>query len=113
MNMTVTQNSPAALGGSFAQLAGARSVHDLLTAIINHPGGFDSTRINKIALLGSASEGQRLAGICRTRGIEIAALVDDDPTRLGAIVQGVRVEPSSGLARLDRAMPIIIASHRV
>jgi FkbM family methyltransferase len=113
MNVTVTQDSDAVVGSSVAQLNRARSVGDLLAGIVDHHGGLDPTHLTKIALLGSAPEGQRLARICRTRGIEITALVDDDPTKLGATVAGVTVEPSSCLEDLDRAIPIVIASHRV
>jgi FkbM family methyltransferase len=113
MNVMAIQDLPGAFGDSLPQLARARSVHDLLVGIAAHHGGFDATRLTKIAVLGSGPEGQRLNGICRTRHIEIAALVDDDPVKLGTTVHGAKVEPSSRLADLDRSIPVVIASHRV
>src|SRR5205814_2389695 len=49
--------------------------------------------------------------ICRQRAIKIAALVDDDPKKVGRSVLGSAVEPTDRLQELDRATPVIIASH--
>src|SRR6476646_4770049 len=113
MNLTVLQSTPSAPGQWSAQLAGSRSVNDLVANIINYNGGFDAEHLSTSAILGAAPEGQRLLGICRERGIKISALVDDNPDQLGKAILGVKVEPSSRLSDLDRATPIIIASHRV
>lgn len=67
----------------------------------------------RLAVLGAADEGRRLVEICAANGIEVAALVDDDPVKLGQRVGGVEIQPSSALAALDRQVPVLIASHRV
>lgn len=67
----------------------------------------------RIAILGAADEGERLVQLCADNGIVVAAWVDDDPNRLGNTVQGVTVAGSDTLGGLDRAVPVIIASHRV
>ena len=69
--------------------------------------------MTRIVIVGAGPEGRRLADICKAQGIELAAIVDDDPTKLGLEISGEVVEPTSRLADLDRDIPIIIASHRV
>lgn len=74
-----------------------------------HPAFIDPRRI---AILGAAAEGRRLLGLCRKAGLEHVALVDDNPALRGAVFDGVAVAPTATLERLDRAVPVIIASHR-
>jgi FkbM family methyltransferase len=112
MNVMARNPSPP-LGNSLFRLSQAQSVRGLVAGITSHNGGFDPERITTIAIVGAGPEGQRLAEICKTRGITIAALVDDDPGKLGITMFGAKVEPTSRLAGLDRATPIVIASHRV
>lgn len=73
----------------------------------------DARRLSEIAIVGAASEGVRLAGICRRRGIAISAIVDDDPAKLGTQIGETPVEPSTKLDALSRTVPVVIASHRV
>jgi len=77
-----------------------------------HPA-FDPAELREIAILGAAAEGQRLAALCQARDIRIAAISDDDPTKVGTLLRGHTVVPMRELAKLDRATPIVIASHRV
>ncbi len=89
----------------------ARSAQDLLACMRAHHG-LDPHAMRSVAIFGAGPEGQRLAGICGERKIKIAAVVDDDPKRLGLAVGATRVEPTSRLAALDRAIPVIVATHR-
>lgn len=73
----------------------------------------DPHSLARVAIVGAAPEGQRLAAICRQRGIDLAAIVDDDPAKTGAVVEGATVAPSRELDGLDRTVPVVIASHRV
>jgi FkbM family methyltransferase len=113
MSVIVSQGTPPTPSQWSLQLAKARSVNDLLANMANYNGGLAPGHLTTIAILGTAPEGQRLLGICHERGIKIAALVDDDPEKLGKAILGTTVESSSRLDNLDRAIPIIIASHRV
>jgi len=115
MSRTVlpSRNSSAAPGGALARLANARSLEDLISGTRRHHHGFDAAGISKLAIVGAGPEGRRLCEICKAQGITIAALADDDPGKLGMVLSGAKVEPSTRLVELDRATPIIIASHRV
>jgi FkbM family methyltransferase len=67
----------------------------------------------RLAIVGAADEGARLSGLCRAQGVAVAALVDDNPARRGTIVEGCRVEAFDSLLALDRAVPVVVASHRL
>jgi FkbM family methyltransferase len=88
------------------------SVQDLVTGMQRHNGGLDPQGMTRLAILGAGPDGQRLAAICRNRKLEIAAIVDDDPRKIGAAIDGIPVEPTARLAELDRATPVIVATHR-
>lgn len=77
-----------------------------------HPA-FDPAALREIAILGAAVEGQRLAALCKARDIRIAAVSDDDPAKIGTSLLDHPVVPMRELAKLHRATPIVIASHRV
>jgi FkbM family methyltransferase len=74
--------------------------------------GLDPHTMTSLAIFGAGPEGQRLAAICQERDIKIAGVVDDDPKKLGLMIAGTRVEPTSRLMALDRATPVIVATHR-
>jgi FkbM family methyltransferase len=97
---------------SLADLAALGSAASLRDALAGRYPAFAGP-LCEIAILGTADEGHRLAAICCDRGIRVAALVDDDPAKLGTVVSGVTVRPTGRLGELDRATPIVIASHRV
>lgn len=67
----------------------------------------------RVAILGAAEEGRRLAETCAARGIAVASIVDDDPARLGRRVAGATVMSFASLASLDRSTPVVVASHRL
>jgi FkbM family methyltransferase len=113
MSRTKSHNSSLPAGGALAQLADARSIEDLIAGIRRHNRGFDAASVSRLAIVGAGPEGRRLCEICQARDITIAALVDDDPDKLSMVLSGAKVEPSHRLAELDRAIPVIIASHRV
>ncbi len=69
--------------------------------------------LGSIAIVGSAREGKRLAHICGRNNIKIDAIVDDDRSKAGSVIEGLVVEPTIALASLPRTTPIVIASHRV
>jgi FkbM family methyltransferase len=75
--------------------------------------GLDVKGLRSLAIVGAASEGQRLARLCAANGIAIAAVVDDDPAKKDMPVGDLRVAPARALADLPKKTPIVIASHRV
>ncbi|MEQ9560272.1 MAG: FkbM family methyltransferase [Rhodospirillales bacterium] len=72
----------------------------------------DATRLRRLAIVGAAAEGQRLARLCTEHGITVVTVADDNPRLAGTQVEGVEVSPLAGLAGLDPEIPVIIASHR-
>jgi len=99
--------------GSLAKLATARSVEDLRASIVRHNNGFNARGMDEIAIVGAGPEGERLADLCTKCGIKILALVDDNSAKLGGILAGRKIEPTTRLTQLARSTPVIIASHRV
>jgi FkbM family methyltransferase len=77
-----------------------------------HNRELDPDALNSLAIFGAGPEGQRLGQICQARGIKIAAVVDDDPKKLGEPIAETKVEPTSRLAALDRGTPVVVATHR-
>jgi FkbM family methyltransferase len=69
-------------------------------------------KLEALAIVGAAGEGLRLASICAKSGIEVVAVVDDDPRRHGTAAGGRSVAAVENLASLDRAIPVVVASHR-
>jgi FkbM family methyltransferase len=95
---------------SLTQSGGAPGLRAAL--LVCHPA-FDPARIERLAIVGAAGEGRRLAAICQALGIAVVAVADDDPTRVGTLIAGMAVIPTARLTEFDRALPIVIASHRV
>jgi FkbM family methyltransferase len=98
---------------ALSHLAGAANASDLLAELLRHYPRLDVRDLDAIAIVGAAVEGARLAALCRELGIKAVALVDDHPSKIGTQVAGHTVEPLAALERLNRATPIVIASHRV
>ena len=88
-------------------------IRGLQHAMRAHNGGLDAETLQACAIVGAASEGQRLARICAERGIKIETIVDDDPAKAGLRVAGWRVAPVQSLLELPKTVPVVIASHRV
>ncbi|MGA7786918.1 MAG: hypothetical protein WCA56_02000, partial [Xanthobacteraceae bacterium] len=99
--------------GWLAVLDMANDRQRLRDAMQSHYGTLDVRQLNSMAIVGAASEGQRLARICQTQKIAIEAIVDDNPVRRGLMVSGSMVEAVDVLARLPKSTPVVIASHRV
>src|SRR5690349_1597039 len=68
----------------------------------------DPSRLKRLAIVGAAGEGIRLASLCAAHGIEVAAVADDDPARRGMAVGTRIVQPVETLGGLDRATPVVI-----
>jgi FkbM family methyltransferase len=96
-----------------AGLVAANGLDGLRNAMQAHTAALDVGNLRSLAIVGAAPEGRRLAKICRTRGIAIDAIVDDDPAKTGSLVEGVAIATVQTLANLPRSTPIVIASHRV
>jgi FkbM family methyltransferase len=94
-------------------LALASSAVDLHADLLRHYPGLDVRDLDAIGVVGAAVEGARLTTLCRDLGIQVAALADDHPAKIGSEIAWHKVEPLAALTRLDRATPIVIASHRV
>ena len=64
-----------------------------------------------VALIGVGNLGQALAGYAgfATRGFQIAALLDADPTRIGTCIRGLRVQDVAQLAEVVKRENITIA----
>jgi FkbM family methyltransferase len=99
--------------GWLGELAKARTASDLRRRVLEHHPAFDPATLRRIAILGAAGEGQRLAILCRRRGIEVAAIADDDPARVGACVLDCLVMPTAALVEVGQSVPVVVASHRV
>ncbi len=96
-----------------ARALAARDVGELRAHMSAHNSNLDPRNLRELAIIGFAPEGRRLAGICRARGIRIAAIVDDDPAKKGVQSGDVTVKPTGTLKEISRSVPVIIASHRV
>jgi FkbM family methyltransferase len=97
----------------WATLNAMPTVDALRSHLLRHHPAFDPKSLREVAILGAAVEGQRLVGLCRTLGISIVTICDDDPTRIGTLLLDRPVVATRELATLDQATPLIIASHRV
>jgi len=73
---------------------------------------FTSGNLREVAIVGAAGEGQRLAALCARHKIALRGIADDNPVRQGQAVEGRKVTVVDEFDRLDRAMPVIVASHR-
>jgi FkbM family methyltransferase len=95
------------------QLSRVDSVAELRANLEAYYPGFDARATREIAVIGTATEGVRLLAICRKLGIRIVALCDDHPSKIGEQIGDQVIQSTASLADVDRATPIVIASHRV
>jgi FkbM family methyltransferase len=95
------------------RLAQAGQAADLRADLLRHYPGLDIHRLGGLAVVGAAVEGARLLTLCRDHGVEVVALADDHPSKIGKDIAGHVVQPVDALERLDRATPVVIASHRL
>lgn len=97
----------------FETLSSAKSVADLRKAMAERQPAFALAALKRLVIVGAADEGRRFAETCRERNIEVAAICDADPAKLGQSVAGGKVEGLERLQQLDKSLPVVIASHRV
>jgi FkbM family methyltransferase len=108
-----TELKTAAAPAGPAYLEPAPTLDRLRAELLDRNPAFDPATLRQIAIIGAAPEGRRLAALCRQQGIVVAAIADDDPSKIGTLVFDRPVVATSELAKLDRSTPIVIASHRV
>jgi FkbM family methyltransferase len=99
--------------GWMEHLARASSSEALIEALAERYPALQHGRLRRLAILGAAEEGARLAALCKQLDIDIVLIADDNPERQGQMLEGVSVVPTAGLEECDRRLPVIIASHRV
>ena len=93
-------------------LDAATSVTDLRILLGDRNPAFSVAVMKSVIIVGAADEGMRVASFCREKGIEIVAICDDDPTKLGAEAEGCKVISVSDLEEQSKETPVLIASHR-
>jgi FkbM family methyltransferase len=111
--MTIVQHASHPNMAWLARSVAARNVDQLRANLSKHNSNLDPRVLREVAIVGFAPEGRRLAEICRTRGIKIAAIVDDDPAKIGTKADEIYIKPVDSLRDLPRTTPVVIASHRV
>jgi FkbM family methyltransferase len=90
-----------------------KSVAEMRAWLIARDPAFDPKRLIKMAIVGAADEGLRLAELCNRQEILVAAVCDDNPKKQGLKVGATTVKPVDALKDVYRDVPVIIASHRV
>lgn len=63
VNTIVSELTAASGEDALARLAPVRSVEDLVAGVVRHNGGLEVARLRRIAIVGAAPEGERLARI--------------------------------------------------
>lgn len=74
---------------------------------------FELGNLQRLVIYGAASEGQRLALLCQQLGIEVIALIDDNPSLQGQAAGDTSIVSSQVLDAQAKDIPIIIATHRM
>ncbi len=95
-----------------ARLGRLAEVEELRAALRARHPGISPESLRPLAIVGAAGEGARLVELCRRSGVDVLLLCDDDPAKRDAHVADHRVRPTTALTDLDRATPVIVASHR-
>jgi len=93
-------------------VASVGSAMGLRTRLAERWPAFSSEKLREIAIVGAAGEGARLAALCARHKIALRGIADDNPVKQGHLVEGRKVTAVEELDRLDRATPVIVASHR-
>ncbi len=88
------------------------SVEAARKALADRHPAFAPARLGRLAVVGAAAEGQRFVATCIERGIHVAAVCDDNPKMVGTKVGAATVQPTATLERLDRTIPVVVATHR-
>lgn len=90
-----------------------QSVDDMRDVLAERHQQASPSMIDRVIVLGASEEGARFVSRCNEVGIEVVALADDNPDKIGQQIDSIFVTPTSGLLEFDRNTPVIIASHRV
>ncbi len=102
----------SSLDKQFDTIAHVNSAAGLRARLAERWTAFTSRNLREIAIVGAADEGIRLAALCAQQKIAIRGIGDDNPAKHGITVEGIKVAAVDELGKLDRATPVIIASHR-
>lgn len=99
-------------GGWFKDIIGLGSVEAVRRSLAERYPGLKAGRLPRMAIVGAADEGRRLIELCHQHDIEVVAICDDNLQKQNTKLHGHTVQPVDALLTLDRAVPVIIASHR-
>lgn len=102
----------AALCATLDSIERAGSATLLRNQLAGRWPAFSKNALKGLAIVGMADEGLRLASLCKRHGIVLHAVADDNPERRGLVVEGQTVTAVEELQRIDRNVPVIVASHR-
>lgn len=69
---------------------------------------YDKSELEKVILFGAAVMGKRFISLSKSKNINIAAFVDNDPNKWGLFVEGIQISEPKRLLKLDKTIPIII-----
>jgi FkbM family methyltransferase len=113
MPVPIALAAPQPVAASWLEeIARLGSVHALRDALITRYPAFTPQRLERLAIVGAAEEGRRLAELCAAAGIRVEALADDNPARQGQTIGESRVVPVDDLAGVAPGIPLVVASHR-
>ena len=89
------------------------SVDQMRAMLLAQNPAFSRKSLNKVVVVGAADEGLRFIQLCEEHAIEVVAVFDDHSQKIGLQIGRHNVNPMEMLEDVDRATPVIIASHRV
>ena len=98
---------------SVAAVGNVGSMKEMRQALLSRYAAFVPDQLERVAIVGSAGEGARFANICRDVGIEIVGIFESNTGRVGKWVAGKVVSLLESIERLDRDIPVVLASHRL
>lgn len=86
---------------------------DVATLLASTHPGITQGLPGKVVIIGATHIGEDLAKQCSALGIRVLGIFDDSPARQGTIVAGHTVQASDELDRLERHVPVVLATHRL
>jgi len=92
-----------------------REFHDiqsLKSYIRNKNPDFKDKNFTEVIIVGASVEGRKLAEICESNGISVAAIVDDNPILRNTQILELHVKSVDSLKSLNKSTHVIIATHR-
>jgi FkbM family methyltransferase len=94
-------------------VAMAGSAEQLRSDLAGRYPEFGAGRLRELVVLGAAAEGERMCRLASAHGLNVLAVIDDDPAKAGMVMPGGAKVATSLPASIDPNTPIVIASHRV